>query len=107
MRSGGNEKVSHVPGSDSGTTATETISSATPSTGSSTGLGDVIHRALSSVGVTPERVSRWVGRECGCKERQDRLNSLSFWARRVMAGKTAKAVEFLKALTGQTTEGGG
>ncbi len=64
------------------------------------GLGDIIHNALSSVGVTPALVTKWLGKECGCEERRERLNSLTFWARRVVSGKAARAAEFLNALMG-------
>jgi hypothetical protein len=47
------------------------------------GLGDLIESALSSVGVTEERVKAWVG-DCGCSERKQRLNTLSDWALRVL-----------------------
>jgi hypothetical protein len=65
---------------------------------STTELGDLIHEALSLAGVTPERVSRWLGRECACRERRERLNALSSWARRVMSGKVEKAGEYLSQL---------
>lgn len=45
-------------------------------------LGDLIERALAKVGVTTERVERWLGRPCGCKERRDKLNQLTAWAAR-------------------------
>ena len=40
------------------------------------GLGDYVAAGLSAVGITPERVSKALGRPCGCKERQSRLNEL-------------------------------
>lgn len=48
------------------------------------GLGDVVERALSSVGITKDRVEAWLGRPCGCAERQERLNALGYWAKRVV-----------------------
>jgi hypothetical protein len=62
------------------------------------GLGDAVHAALSSVGVTPDRVERWVGAPCGCAERQDKLNQLGWWAARVVGGKVTKAKEYLEEL---------
>ena len=59
------------------------------------GLGDAIHEALSRGGVTPELVERWTGPNCGCKDRQERLNQLGRWAARVVAGKLSKAKEYL------------
>ena len=40
------------------------------------GLGDYVAAGLSAVGITPERVSNALGRPCGCKERQAKLNEL-------------------------------
>lgn len=51
------------------------------------GLGDAIAAALMTVGISKERVSRWLGRECHCKERQEKLNSLGRWASRILSGK--------------------
>lgn len=62
------------------------------------GLGDRVHTALASVGVTPERVGRWLGRECGCRERVAKLNQLGTWARRILAGKRERAREYLDAI---------
>ena len=42
----------------------------------SRGLGDMVSSALSSVGITKERVSAAVGRPCGCAERQEALNDI-------------------------------
>jgi hypothetical protein len=58
-------------------------------------LGDAVERALSSVGVDKSLVERWLGRNCGCRERQDRLNALSAWARRVISGRTTSAESYL------------
>lgn len=48
-------------------------------------LGDAIEAALASVGVTKDRVERWIGGPCGCVERQQKLNALSRWASRFIA----------------------
>jgi hypothetical protein len=64
-------------------------------------LGDVIQRALAQVGVTEERVTRLLGRPCGCGERQDVLNSLERWARRVLAGRVEYAREYLRRIVGE------
>jgi hypothetical protein len=41
------------------------------------GLGDIVAAGLSSVGITPERVSKALGvKDCGCKKRQAKLNEL-------------------------------
>lgn len=41
-----------------------------------TGLGDMVAAGLSAVGITKERVSAAMGRDCGCQQRQDALNNL-------------------------------
>lgn len=65
-------------------------------------LGDQVAAALKAVGVTPERVSAWIGRPCGCEERQRKLNALGHWARRLLtgryAGKAEEAREHLDSL---------
>lgn len=61
-------------------------------------LGNIVESALKSVGVTPERVERWLGRPCGCRERKDKLNALGFWAKRVLSGQVKNAKEYLESL---------
>lgn len=39
------------------------------------GLGDYVANALSSVGITKERVEAVVGGPCGCSERQAAMNA--------------------------------
>jgi len=38
------------------------------------GLGDAVAAGLSAVGITPERVSKAIGRPCGCGKRKRALN---------------------------------
>jgi hypothetical protein len=59
------------------------------------GLGDHVETALTSLGITKERVEKFVGRPCGCAERRERLNALGRWAVRILQGKTDRAEEFL------------
>lgn len=40
------------------------------------GLGDMVADGLASVGITKERVSKAIGRPCGCGKRQETLNEL-------------------------------
>lgn len=40
------------------------------------GLGDMVSAGLAAVGITPERVSKVLGRPCGCKKRAAKLNEL-------------------------------
>ena len=40
------------------------------------GLGDMVAAGLAAVGITKERVSKALGKPCGCGKRQQRLNEL-------------------------------
>lgn len=40
------------------------------------GLGDIVAATLRFVGITPERVGKLTGKDCGCKKRQQQLNEL-------------------------------
>jgi hypothetical protein len=40
------------------------------------GLGDMAGIVLSSVGITPERVSKVTGKPCGCNKRKQALNKI-------------------------------
>lgn len=40
------------------------------------GLGDLVARGLAAVGITKERVSKALGKDCGCAKRQQALNDL-------------------------------
>ena len=40
------------------------------------GLGDMVASALSAVGITKERVSKAIGKPCGCAKRQQALNRI-------------------------------
>ncbi len=66
----------------------------------SNGLGDDLHNALAKIGITPERVSSWLGRPCNCPKRQEKLNQLGHWAKRVLKGKTEKAKHYLDNIIG-------
>ena len=71
-------------------------------------LGDAVEKALASVGVTKERVERWLGRPCQCQKRQRKLNALHIWARRLVSGKEKDASGSLDAIMGSdgSDEGG-
>jgi hypothetical protein len=66
----------------------------------SKGLGDHVSAALSSVGITKELVSDWLGEECGCAERQEKLNQLGSWASRVVQGTLKDAAAMFTSITG-------
>lgn len=40
------------------------------------GLGDMVSAVLAAVGITKERVSKVLGRPCGCGKRQEALNKI-------------------------------
>ena len=40
------------------------------------GLGDMVAAGLAAVGITKARVSKAIGKPCGCAKRQERLNEL-------------------------------
>lgn len=63
-------------------------------------LGDMVEKALSSVGITKERVSAWIGRPCKCPERQEKLNRLHLWAKSLLSGKLSKPEEELDKIIG-------
>lgn len=62
-------------------------------------LGDRVEQALSTVGISKHRVSSWLGKDCGCAERQEKLNQLSRWAKRVVRGKLDNAKEYFDRIT--------
>lgn len=61
-------------------------------------LGDLIESALTKVGITKERVERWLGRPCNCTQRKQKLNALSVWASRVFSGRTEEAEKYLDVI---------
>lgn len=40
------------------------------------GLGDMVKAGLSAIGITEERVSKAIGRPCGCSKRAEALNEI-------------------------------
>lgn len=44
--------------------------------GKKRGLGDIVKAGLSAIGITEERVSKAIGRPCGCGKRAEKLNEL-------------------------------
>ena len=65
------------------------------------GLGDAIEVMLSAVGITKERVTVWLGRSCGCAERQERLNQLGEWALRAVRLTKEEATNEIDKITGR------
>ena len=50
------------------------------------GLGDLSAYALAHLGITKEKFSAWIGKECNCPERQEKLNRF----RRYLAKRAEK-----------------
>lgn len=61
-------------------------------------LGDELKKALTAIGVTEERVARWLGPHCGCKERQEKLNRLGAWAWRVLNRSSDKDRQYFEEI---------
>lgn len=68
------------------------------------GLGDMVEASLSAVGVTKERVEKWVGAPCGCEERQTKLNALGAWAAQAASAAPALARRWLGKILGEEGE---
>lgn len=45
-----------------------------------------------------ERVESWLGRPCGCEERQRKLDALDAWVRQAARVQMKDSVEWLKRL---------
>ena len=63
-------------------------------------LGDAIKETLSAIGITQERVSSWMGRECGCAARQEKMNKLDELVRRKASDGLEAAKGWFKKLIG-------
>lgn len=62
------------------------------------GLGDLVEKALTKVGITKERVEQWIGGPCGCEERKQKLNNLTAWAKRALGMESDAERELRKLL---------
>ena len=49
-------------------------------------LGDHAEKAFATVGITKERVEKWIGGKCGCEERKQKLNRIGAWVASVLTG---------------------
>ncbi len=67
-------------------------------------LGDVIEKALESVGVTKARVSGWLGKPCNCEERQAKLNQLHIWAIRVIKNRSTSPISEIEGILEKLNE---
>jgi len=64
------------------------------------GLGDIVGMGLTKFGVTEERVTKWLGRPCGCGRRKKKLNALGEWVIRAMSLSQEEAEQELEELIG-------
>jgi hypothetical protein len=62
-------------------------------------LGDTIKNALSFVGITEKRVSKLIGRPCGCGRRAKKLNSIHQTVNNAVSSVVAKAKRILRRPT--------
>jgi hypothetical protein len=53
------------------------------------GLGDMVAASLSAIGITKERVSKAIGRPCGCGKRAEILNAVGAKYLGLSPGSTA------------------
>tara|TARA_Y100001978_G_C23542653_1_gene360534 strand:- start:52 stop:393 length:342 start_codon:yes stop_codon:yes gene_type:complete len=61
----------------------------------SKGLGDYVSGALSKIGITPESVSKAIGKPCGCNKRKHKLNE--FGKKFGIGGRRGNAVRHKKS----------
>ncbi len=64
-------------------------------------IGDHVEKALESVGITKERVEKWLGRPCSCRQRKRKLNEIGQWAYRILSGEKATAKEEFDKIVGE------
>lgn len=63
-------------------------------------LGDAVAKAIELVGIEKKDVEAFLGPECGCGERQDKLNALDKWARQSARETVEAAKGFFNRITG-------
>ena len=59
-------------------------------------LGDMVADGLAAVGITPQRVSKLMGRDCGCNKRKQKLNELHDKAANLWSSINGKQVDDTK-----------
>lgn len=62
------------------------------------GWGDNVEKALTHIGITSERVEKWLGRPCGCAERKRKLNVLGNWAEKALSQTKESAKNYLEQI---------
>lgn len=58
-------------------------------------LGDWTERGISAMGITQERVTKWLGSCGGCEKRKQALNRLGAYIHRFVAGDQSAAAELI------------
>jgi len=63
-------------------------------------LGSLVESALTKAGLTADRIERWLGKPCHCKERKEKLDQLTLWAKQSLKKclSPASAKRFLDQL---------
>ncbi len=70
------------------------------------GLGDLIESTLSAVGITPERVTKLIGKDCGCKQRKEWLNRVTLWAKQTKKIENKEdAIKYFEDMEREKEEG--
>lgn len=63
-------------------------------------LGDALAKAIETVGIDKVDVEAFLGEECGCGDRQEKLNALDRWARQSVKETAEAAKTFFQKITG-------
>lgn len=61
-------------------------------------LGDLVEKVVETFGVTPTRVSKWLGKPCSCEERKLKLNQLSILVKKIGKNKLVDLNRYLEDL---------
>lgn len=62
-------------------------------------LGDAVAKAIHIAGIDERDVEAFLGPDCGCGERQEKMNSLHRWAARIVSGKLERAKELFASIS--------
>lgn len=69
------------------------------------GLGDIVEEALTKIGITSDKITELIGRDCGCKRRREKMNRLGRWLAKVTSGRFSEAREEFQGLLDDYTSG--
>lgn len=69
------------------------------------GLGDAVEAALSFVGITPDRVKKLIGKDCGCQKRKEWMNRIRLWGKQaVKDGDKDEATKYFEQMEQEKAE---